>query len=168
MTNEPTPNHARRRGEHGRIALVMAIGLVLAAGLAFAGYRAQDSFGHHGPFARHSPRLIREFIEFRVDRALEQVAASDEQKRQVQSILARGFDEHASAFETHEALRQQVHELLTAETIDHAAVEALRAEQVQRIDAVSRQLKDAVVEIAELLTPEQRRRLVELHEQAFE
>jgi len=158
----PQLSHARRKRGHGRVAVMLALGLSLAAGVAWAGLKAQGGHGHRGAFmARHSPQLIHDFIEFRVDRALGAVDATDEQKRQIQSILAQAFEQHAG-------VREQAAALLTAETIDTAQIEALRAAQIQRIDAASRQLVATLVEVSELLTPEQRRQLVELHHSHFE
>jgi Spy/CpxP family protein refolding chaperone len=165
----PQPSHARRRRGHGRIAVALVLGLSLVAAAAWAGLRAQGGFGHRGAFmARHSPQLVHDFIEFRIDRALNAVGATDEQKRQIQSILARTFEEHVGHFEEHAALREQAAALLSAETIDEAQIEALRAAQIQRIDAASRKLVATLVEISELLTPEQRRRLMELQHSRFE
>ena len=51
--------------------------------------------------------------------------------------------------------------LLSAPTIDKAAVEKLRAERIAAIDEASKKAVAAVVEAAEVLTPEQRTKLVE-------
>jgi protein CpxP len=51
--------------------------------------------------------------------------------------------------------------LMSAPTIDRVAVEALRAKRIAAIDAASKQAVAALVEAAEVLTPEQRTKLVE-------
>jgi Spy/CpxP family protein refolding chaperone len=59
--------------------------------------------------------------------------------------------------DTHEA----VAEIIAAPTIDRAAAEKLRSERIAAIDAASRKMTTALVEAAEVLTPEQRAKLVE-------
>ena len=49
-----------------------------------------------------------------------------------------------------------MHKLLTASTIDRAALEKVRAERLAEADRVSRELVNALADVAEVLTPEQR------------
>jgi Spy/CpxP family protein refolding chaperone len=57
--------------------------------------------------------------------------------------------------------RQRGRVLLTQPTVDRAAIEALRAEQLSLADAASKRFAQAVGDAAEALTPEQRRKLDE-------
>lgn len=170
MEKEASPStHACRGSGHGRIVLGLALGLSLATGLAWAGLRSHAGSGQHGSLmARHSPQLVHDFVEFKVDRELRAVNASDEQMRQVRSILDRAFAEHAARLSQHEEVHQQALGLLSAETIDTVRLEALRAEQVQRLDEASRKLVATTVEIAQVLTPQQRQKLSERHQQRIE
>lgn len=59
---------------------------------------------------------------------------------------------HAQFEQTH----QQLHALLFAPTIDRAALERVRADQIRQIDQASKQLVDKLVAAAEVLTPAQR------------
>jgi Spy/CpxP family protein refolding chaperone len=52
-------------------------------------------------------------------------------------------------------------ELLAAPAIDRGAIEQLRAEQIQAADAASKRLTQALADVAEVLTPEQRKQLAE-------
>jgi Spy/CpxP family protein refolding chaperone len=64
----------------------------------------------------------------------------------------------------HEQFRQahaRAHELLTAPVIDRAALEQLRAQQMQRMDFISRRILAAVEDAADALTPEQRLKFAE-------
>ena len=49
-----------------------------------------------------------------------------------------------------------MHKLLTANTIDRAALEKVRAERLAEADRVSKELVNALADVAEVLTPEQR------------
>ena len=57
------------------------------------------------------------------------------------------------------AARRQARELLTATTIDRAAIEKLRADQIALADSVSKRVTQALGDAAEVLSPEQRRKL---------
>ncbi len=51
---------------------------------------------------------------------------------------------------------QELKSLLTAPTVDRAALEALRASRLAEAERISKTLVDAVADLAEVLTPEQR------------
>ena len=55
--------------------------------------------------------------------------------------------------------RQRGRVLLTQPSIDRAAIEALRAEQMALADAASKRFTQALGDVAEVLTPEQRRKI---------
>lgn len=57
--------------------------------------------------------------------------------------------------------RGEVMELMTAPTIDRAAAETLRAARIAAIDEASKKITAAALDAAEVLTPEQRAKLVE-------
>jgi Spy/CpxP family protein refolding chaperone len=49
--------------------------------------------------------------------------------------------------------------LLTQPTIDRAAIEALRVEHLALAEAASKRFTQALADVAEVLTPEQRRKI---------
>ena len=61
----------------------------------------------------------------------------------------------------HMQARRQSMQLLTASTIDRAQLEKLRVEQMQLGDSTSRRLLQAMIDSAEVLTPEQRAKVAE-------
>jgi Spy/CpxP family protein refolding chaperone len=63
--------------------------------------------------------------------------------------------------EKQDGFRQRGRELLTATTIDRAAIEALRAEQIALADQASRRISQALADAATVLTPEQRRKIAD-------
>ncbi len=54
------------------------------------------------------------------------------------------------------ASRDEMKALLLADTIDRAAMEKMRAERIAEVDQISKDLVNAVADVAEVLTPEQR------------
>ena len=96
-----------------------------------------------------------------MERVLSRVDATAEQRGKVSGITKAAIsDLTAQGIMPWEARRKFV-ELLRADTIDPAAFETLRAEQISKADAASKRVVQAVTEAAAVLTVEQRRELTE-------
>jgi Spy/CpxP family protein refolding chaperone len=134
-----------------------AAGVSLANGLpALPGHHGH---GGHGALMAMDPAAM----DAHIDKMVEQFAAdaSPDQKARVAAIAKAAV---ADLRPTHEAFRQahaRAHALLTAPVIDRAALEQLRAEQMQRMDLMSRRALAAVEDAADVLTPEQRVKFAE-------
>jgi len=63
--------------------------------------------------------------------------------------------------------RNKLGQLLAADTVDPAAIEALRVEQLGKMDAASKRVTQAMTEAAAVLTPEQRRQLIDRWQKRF-
>ncbi len=147
-----------------RIAIVVVpvlglatLGVVLAAGAAV----------RHGPpfcHGRMSMEDRRAHVEMIVDRVLDEVDATDEQKDRIDIILADAHGEieqaRADREERHEALK----EVLSAETIDREALEGFRVEAVDHFEEMSQGAVEVLADIGDVLTAEQRAELIELAE----
>jgi Spy/CpxP family protein refolding chaperone len=97
-----------------------------------------------------------------VSKMLDEVGASAEQKQRIAGILHDGMKPmmalHSDMGETHKAL----HALLAAPTIDREGVERLRATEIAKVDEATKAMTQALIEAAEVLTPEQRTKLASL------
>ncbi len=135
------------------LGLVMSpLGQIAGAGL-FRG-------GHDG----HSPEDMQEHVEYVAGWVLGKVDATEAQTEAINAILARTLDEMMELKGNHEGSHAEVVAQLTAERIDRDALEAMRAEHLQRFDTASRQLTTAIAEIGEVLSAEQRVQLAEMAE----
>jgi protein CpxP len=141
--------------------LAVAAGGAGAAGTALAEHggamQAHLMAGHHGDAMDPAA------MEADLDRHIAQMVpdATEEQKARLKAIAGRV---HAEMGAFHGQLRdahRRAHALLLGPTVDRAGLEALRAEQLRQLDAASRRFVDAIADAAEVLTPEQRRRLAE-------
>jgi Spy/CpxP family protein refolding chaperone len=136
-------------------ALVLAVGAAGAAGASFAngGLDLPGHRGHARPMAM-SPAAM----EAHIDKMVEQFAAdaSPDQKARLSAIAKAALADLRPAHEQFRQAHARLHELLTAPVIDRAALEQLRAAQMQRLDFISRRILAAVEDAADVLTPEQR------------
>jgi Spy/CpxP family protein refolding chaperone len=162
LTTNPSSPAPRR----GRRALAIAtVAVVSAASGALATKAISQGFGHGG-FMRHGlmggpfdPARAEERAEKMVKHLAIEVDASKEQQDRLTVIAKALAKEVGPLRDRMQAARQQGRELLTAPTIDKAAIERLRAEQLANADAISKRLTQALGEAAEVLTAEQRKKL---------
>lgn len=114
--------------------------------------------GHHRGAAM-TPEAMNGRIDKMVERVLTRVDATPEQKQKVAAIAKQAAGDLAPLREQHMKARQQAVELLSAATVDRAALDRVRSEQMQSADALSKKMSTALADIAEVLTPEQRAKL---------
>ena len=179
-----------RRRSRGRLVAGMAaagmIGVLAAgSGLVFARHAGAGSghgawcaaeergscgqgrwggFGHGRHHREHDPEAVRERIGFVSGRILGYVDASEEQRGVIEGILDRSVEQIFALVGEREDAHEQLSTLLSSPEVDREALEALRVQHIELADAVSRQLTTSLAEIADVLTPEQRADLTELHE----
>jgi protein CpxP len=118
----------------------------------------------HGGHMRGGPGMHGHHME----RLLERVNASAEQRSKIRGI----FDAAASDMRAQADTRRQLHEqgltLLAQPTIDANAVERLRQQMLAQHDLASQRWSKAMIEAANVLTPQQRTQLAELMRQRAE
>src|SRR5690606_25552264 len=90
-----------------------------------------------------------------------EIDASSEQEGKLRGIMRAMLKDVLPARERADAARRQARELLTATTIDRAAIEKLRADQIALADQVSQRITQALGDAAEILSPDQRRKLAD-------
>lgn len=128
--------------------------------------------GHEG--RRHGKRggwskMTDEQIEKRVSRFVKHVAieieATDEQTTKITTLLTSVAKNMRPVRMEFQDAGKQMQTLLTAETVDRAAMEKVRIERLAKVDSVSKELMTAMADAAEVLTVEQRKVLAERVEQ---
>ncbi|MGD9921977.1 MAG: Spy/CpxP family protein refolding chaperone [Pseudorhodoplanes sp.] len=185
MTDKPDIRPDHPIDTHGAIALppvprtrrgrtFIFATLVIAAALTGAaatkaisnpfGFGQGSQFGWHGARGHWgSVPLDPAQIEDRADRMMRHLAieidATNEQQEKLRGIMRGMLRDVLPARERAFAARRQARELLTATTIDRAAIEKLRADQIALADTVSKRITQALGDAAEVLSPEQRRKL---------
>jgi Spy/CpxP family protein refolding chaperone len=136
-----------------RITLAGLLGGV-AAGFSWKAL-GQGRFGHHGG------GNVEERIEKMVKHLAIEIDATPEQQQKLTAIAKDAAKDLAPMRAQAMDLRKQATELLSAPSVDRAALEKLRASKLQHADAASRRFTQALGDAAEVLTQEQRKKLAE-------
>ena len=134
------------------------IGLLVVPVVAVVtGAAALAAWAHGGGGPGMHGRMMKRMVTAALEEALDQARVTPEQRSAIHASRDRAF----AAFEAHQpdrhAHRERVLALFEADRIDPAQVEALHATMHQRRDAIHAAVSQAIVEIHDTLTPEQRR-----------
>lgn len=124
----------------------------------FGGHWGRD---HHGRFADMSDSEMQAHIERMVKHVAIEIDATPEQTGKITVLLTSLAKDMKPLRDDMHATGQQIRDLLTADTVDRAALEKVRTERLAEADRVSKNLVDTAADIAEVLTPEQRKVLSE-------
>jgi Spy/CpxP family protein refolding chaperone len=136
----------------------------LVAGMAIAGGIGAMAHEPGAGFAFHQGQaMTADEISAHVDKFLQhvyiEVEATDAQKAQIDPLVRQAVADlmplHSQVHDFH----GQALALLTADRVDRSAIEAMRAEHIQAADQASRRIAQVIGDVAEVLTPVQRKAL---------
>ncbi len=94
---------------------------------------------------------------FMIERMLDRVDATEDQRAKIKTIMDRARDQLADLRGERKAAMEDLTTILKAPTVDRSALETKRAERVAKLEAASKQMTTAIADIADVLTPEQRK-----------
>jgi Spy/CpxP family protein refolding chaperone len=110
--------------------------------------------------------MIEAVVEDRADRAVRhlsiEIDATAEQQDKLRAIVRDAVKDLLPMREKIMAARATARDLLTQEAVDRAAIEKFRTDLIATHDAVSKRLFQAVADAADVLTPEQRRKIADM------
>jgi len=110
-----------------------------------------DEGGMHGGF----------MMGRKLDRMLDGLNATEQQRTQIRQIAQAAANDLRAQRQAGRELRQRAMQIFTAPTVDAAAAESLRQQMMAQRDQASRRMTQAMVDIARVLTPEQRAKIGE-------
>jgi len=157
----------RRRGRTAFFALLIALGVgttAFFAGQAFS-QPGFGPFGHGGWHGRGfmmgqmDPAQIEDIADRLVRHLAIEVDATNEQQERLRAVVKSAVRDLIPMREKAHAARQRGRELLLGSTIDRAAIEAFRVEQLALADTASKRVVQALADAASILTAEQRRKI---------
>ena len=153
--------HCNHRGRHGCRGgrFLFIIFVALAAGTA-GGYIGKSyAQGRHFMAMSGDPAKMDERVDRMVKRFASKVDATPEQQQKLATIAKGASRDMAPVRDKLRDARKQAIEIARAPTVDRAALEKLRVEQLQLADSVSKRMTQALADAAEVLTPEQRHKI---------
>lgn len=123
------------------------MGLVITVALAFSAPVFARAHEGGGDGMWHAKRLTR---------MLDGVNATPDQRQQIQQIARILTPDMKALHQAHRDLMAKNLQLLSAPVIDENAIEQNRLQMVAQHDQVSKRMSAAFIEMAKVLTPEQR------------
>lgn len=180
-TSGPVVAAPRRR--RGLVVAAIAGGAAVAAFVSFAPgqWRSGDMPTLGGLAAAAAPieggfpaewgsplydRMVDAVIAYHADRAIRHLAveidASQQQQDKLRAIADGAVKDLLPVRQKLMAARASARDLLTRETVDRAAIEQFRTDMLATHDAVSKRIVQAAADAAEVLTPEQRRKIADM------
>jgi len=169
-TQESKPD--KRRKFFKRAAIATLIGGI-AAGIGIKAFAQGGGCGwHRGGFAAGplDPAALDEHLDRMLKHLYVEIDATGEQKQKLAPIVKQAAKDLLPLRERIREARGKALELLTQDSVDRGAIEALRAEHLQLAEQASRRVAQSLADAAEVLTPAQRKELaarVEKHRRGW-
>lgn len=157
MTNSASTNGRGLRWLAGGVMLALAATFALTAWAQPGpdGHRDSD-MGGPGMFMGPSGHM-----GHMVDHMLGSVNATDAQRAQVKQIVQQAAADLKAQREAGRALHEKALQIFTAPNVDAAAAESVRQQMLAQHDTASHRMLQAMLDISNVLTPEQRAKLGE-------
>ncbi len=170
-TTTARPGHAAQGRRIRMVMIGMAVTLLAAIGVSAWAQAAPPAPGMEGGMHGHgmhggmgggmmfggSPEHMGRMI----DHMLDGLNASDAQRTQIKQIATQAAADMKAQAEAGRDLRQRGMQIFAAPTVDANAAEQLRQQMLQQQDQMSRRVTQAMVAVANVLTPEQRAKVGE-------
>ncbi|HET9854697.1 MAG TPA: periplasmic heavy metal sensor [Methylomirabilota bacterium] len=163
----PTPSADTPRRRFFRRAAITAVLAIVATATGIGVTALAHGHGgggwHRGGFmgAHLDPARLDEHLDRMLKHLYVEVDATDAQKLQLAPIVKAAARDLLPMRDRMRDARQQAVALLSQPTIDRGALKALRANQLQMAEQASRRFTQALADVADVLTPEQRKQLAE-------
>lgn len=166
MTETSTPNSplqppVRRWARPAKIVALVLISALAGAAVSRAAHHWHAYRMHAFMSGPVDSSAIDRRVDWMTNRIASNVKATGEQREKLATIAKAAAKDILPMRETMRDARKRAQELLSQPTLDRAAIEKLRADQIGNVDAASKRLSEAVTEAAEVLTPEQRKTLAD-------
>ena len=159
----PTTDTGRRRFFRRAAIVTVAATLVTGVGLKALAWGHGGGGWHRGGFMGGpiDPAKLDEHLDRMLKHLYVEVDATEAQKLQLGPIVKAAARDLLPMRDRMREARAQAVTLLSAPTVDRVALEALRAGQLQLAEQASRRFTQALADVADVLTPEQKKQIAE-------
>jgi protein CpxP len=153
------------------LTLVVAVAATVAQTASASPHGGMGGHGRHGQHdgmggpGMGGPGMAMMGQPRHMERLLDGVNASAEQRTQIRQILATARADMAAQHEAGRKLHEQNQALFAQPSVDARAVEALRQQMLAQHDQASKRMTQAMLDVSRVLTAEQRKALAERMDQ---
>ncbi len=161
-TQDRNPEKRRRFFKRAAIATLVG-GIAAAIGIKAFAQGGGYCGWHRGGFAAGplDPAQVDEHLDRMLKHLYVEIDATDEQKQKLAPIVKQAAKDLLPLRERIREARGKALELLTQDSVDRAAIEALRAEHLQLAEQASKRFTEALADVADVLTSAQRKQIAE-------
>jgi Spy/CpxP family protein refolding chaperone len=144
----------------------LATATIAALGATLSWHERAEAHGPmmDGPFGfgdgSSDPAVRAKRIDAMVQWMLADLSATDDQRSKISTILQAAANDLQPLRQQHMQARRTVMQLLAAPTIDRAQLESIRVQQMQLADNASKRMTQAMADAADVLSGDQRAKLV--------
>lgn len=131
--------------------------VAVASSMALSAWAQPAGPGLHGGMWGGGPQ--------HVERLLSRIQATDDQKARIQQIMQKAASDMAGQRDAGRTLKEKARAVFTAPTVDANAAEQVRQQMLAQHDQNSRRMMAAMLEVSQVLTPEQRSQMAQHMEQ---
>jgi len=162
-TQPSDPPKPRRRFLMGAVVATLAAGTIAGIGARAFAHGGWGGGWHRAGLmgAQLDPAALDERLDRMLKHFYVEIDATEAQKQQLAPIVKAAAGDLLPLAGRMRDTRRQALELLSQSSVDRGALEALRAEKLRHVEQASRRLTAALADVADVLTPEQRRALAE-------
>ncbi|HEY0231221.1 MAG TPA: Spy/CpxP family protein refolding chaperone [Dokdonella sp.] len=139
------------------LAVGLAVGVALGAGVTAWASGADMAAWHHG--APMTSQDLAHHVDDALPRVYAELGVTDAQKSQLDPMVKQIIDDVGAIHAQMGNLHAQALDLLTQDTVDRDAIEALRVAHVAGMDQASQRMTQLIGDLADVLTPAQRKAL---------
>lgn len=140
---------------------MLALATAGAGLLCVGAWTVRAHGGLHGHRGGAHAEMVHKFIGFAVNEKLDEIDATDAQRKKVQEVKDRLLKEGHALREGKEALHQELMTLLAQDNPDPARVKALVHQRTEAFVRFADDATDAVLELHGTFTPAQRAQLLD-------
>lgn len=132
--------------------------LVVTAVVGFAAFKGRSAYagsgwGHGG----HKAAIMKRIVTAHIDEVLDDAKVSDAQRQTINAARDRVFSAFENQRGTHRAHLDEALQLFEADRVDSDKLNALRTRRESETKQLADTVTQAIVEIHDVLTPQQRR-----------
>jgi periplasmic protein CpxP/Spy len=141
-----------------RIAAIVAFagGVAVAAGVTAVAHNAGGMGMHHGAATAEE---VASHVDMVLQHVYIEVDATDAQKTQLEAIVKQAVNDLLPLRDGFKTAHAQALAVFTQDSIDRNAIENLRAEHMRTAEQASQRIAQAIADVAQVLTPAQRKKL---------